>query len=56
MFIKFVLLFRFTVCRTSYTDDGQLSEDQRYERYDSVLCKILESLHKQGGHKETYAY
>ncbi|VDD86123.1 unnamed protein product [Enterobius vermicularis] len=43
----------FTVCRTSYTDDGQLSEDQRYERYDSVLCKILESLHKQGGHKET---
>uniref|UniRef100_A0A158R605 DUF3453 domain-containing protein n=1 Tax=Syphacia muris TaxID=451379 RepID=A0A158R605_9BILA len=43
----------YTFCRTSNADDGQLSEEQRFERYDSVLCKLLEALHKQGGHKET---
>lgn len=43
----------YSICRTSYSTDGTYSGTRRYERYDTVLCNLLEILYKRGEHKET---
>ncbi|KAL3985802.1 hypothetical protein ACH3XW_40140 [Acanthocheilonema viteae] len=43
----------YSLCCTSYATEGYHNESRRYQRYDAVLCNLLETLYERGEHKET---